>query len=137
MIGQNIRNLRKSQNLTLQQLAARIGTDTSNLSRIERGEIGISETLLRATAQALNTTPGRLYDADLSPSNLTNTPPAIITKTNSKEFVHWFRSAAPYIHAFGGSTFVIAFGGEVVSEADPSVVEFRIDRTYQITVTRH
>jgi amino-acid N-acetyltransferase len=31
-------------------------------------------------------------------------------------FVHWFRSAAPYIHAFRGRTFVIAFGGEVLSE---------------------
>jgi amino-acid N-acetyltransferase len=29
-------------------------------------------------------------------------------------FVQWFRAAAPYIHAFGGRTFVIAFGGEVV-----------------------
>lgn len=32
------------------------------------------------------------------------------------EFVHWFRSAAPYINGFRGKTFVIAFGGEVVSE---------------------
>lgn len=31
-------------------------------------------------------------------------------------FVRWFRAAAPYIHAFGGRTFVIAFGGEVVAE---------------------
>lgn len=31
-------------------------------------------------------------------------------------FVAWFRSAAPYIHAFRGKTFVVAFGGEVVSE---------------------
>ena len=29
------------------------------------------------------------------------------------DFVKWFRSAAPYIHAFRGRTFVIAFGGEV------------------------
>ncbi len=32
------------------------------------------------------------------------------------QFVHWFRSAAPYIHAFRGRTFVIAFGGEVVAD---------------------
>jgi amino-acid N-acetyltransferase len=31
------------------------------------------------------------------------------------DFVKWFRSAAPYIHAFRGRTFVIAFGGEVVA----------------------
>ncbi|MDO8890580.1 MAG: amino-acid N-acetyltransferase [Sulfurimicrobium sp.] len=31
-------------------------------------------------------------------------------------FVQWFRTATPYIHKFRGKTFVIAFGGEVVSE---------------------
>ena len=34
----------------------------------------------------------------------------------SEHFVHWFRSAAPYIHAFRGRTFVVAFGGEVVAD---------------------
>jgi amino-acid N-acetyltransferase len=33
-----------------------------------------------------------------------------------EEFVQWFRAAAPYIHAFRGRTFVIAFGGEVVAD---------------------
>jgi amino-acid N-acetyltransferase len=33
-----------------------------------------------------------------------------------EQFVHWFRSAAPYINAFRGRTFVIAFGGEVVAD---------------------
>ncbi|MHB1232761.1 MAG: amino-acid N-acetyltransferase [Burkholderiales bacterium] len=37
-------------------------------------------------------------------------------KLKTQSFVNWFRAAAPYIHAFGGRTFVIAFGGEVVSE---------------------
>jgi amino-acid N-acetyltransferase len=32
------------------------------------------------------------------------------------DFVRWFRLAAPYIHAFRGRTFVIAFGGEVVAD---------------------
>ena len=32
------------------------------------------------------------------------------------DFVKLFRLAAPYIHAFGGRTFVIAFGGEVVED---------------------
>ena len=31
-------------------------------------------------------------------------------------FVDWFRASAPYIHAFRGRTFVIAFGGEVVDD---------------------
>lgn len=33
---------------------------------------------------------------------------------NSIEFVAWLRSVAPYIHAFRGKTFVVAFPGELV-----------------------
>ncbi|MBC7944487.1 MAG: amino-acid N-acetyltransferase [Burkholderiales bacterium] len=36
--------------------------------------------------------------------------------SSNAAFVQWFRCAAPYIHAFGGKTFVIAFGGEVVAD---------------------
>lgn len=31
-------------------------------------------------------------------------------------FVSWMRAAAPYIHAFGGRTFVIGFGGELLRD---------------------
>ena len=41
------------------------------------------------------------------------------------EFVTWFRSVAPYINAFRGKTFVVAFGGEVV--ADGKFVELTHD----------
>ncbi|MCG2582931.1 amino-acid N-acetyltransferase [Massilia sp. TS11] len=34
---------------------------------------------------------------------------------NPTEFVHWLRSVAPYIHAFRGKTFVVAFPGELVA----------------------
>jgi amino-acid N-acetyltransferase len=47
-----------------------------------------------------------------------------ITAT-SADFVAWFRSVAPYINAFRGRTFVIAFGGEVV--ADGKFVELTHD----------
>lgn len=43
----------------------------------------------------------------------------------STEFVSWFRSVAPYINAFRGKTFVVAFGGEVV--ADGKFVELTHD----------
>jgi amino-acid N-acetyltransferase len=42
------------------------------------------------------------------------TPPA--NSATMRAFVHWIRAAAPYVHAFRGKTFVIAFGGEVVAE---------------------
>ncbi len=36
-------------------------------------------------------------------------------------FVNWFRSASPYIHAHRGRTFVISFGGEVLKQ-NPSLI---------------
>ena len=42
------------------------------------------------------------------------TPPA--NSATMRSFVHWIRAAAPYVHAFRGKTFVIAFGGEVVAD---------------------
>jgi amino-acid N-acetyltransferase len=44
-----------------------------------------------------------------------NAAPAANSAT-TRAFVQWIRSAAPYIHAFRGKTFVIAFGGEVVAD---------------------
>ncbi len=43
----------------------------------------------------------------------------------STNFVAWFRSVAPYIYAFRGRTFVVAFGGEVV--ADGKFIELTHD----------
>lgn len=42
-------------------------------------------------------------------------PPAALPAT-TRAFVQWMRSAAPYVNAFRGRTFVIAFGGEVVAD---------------------
>ncbi len=36
------------------------------------------------------------------------------TMENTAQFVAWLRSVAPYIHAFRGKTFVVAFPGELV-----------------------
>lgn len=116
-LGTIIRNRRQAAKMTLEALATAIDSDAGNLSRIERGELGISEAQIRKIAHALNTTPTSLF----SESDSDNIPPPVSTAIespleNPMDFVHWFRSAAPYIHAFGGRTFVIAFGGEVVSE---------------------
>jgi len=48
-------------------------------------------------------------------SSVPNAAPAAHSAT-TRAFVQWIRSAAPYIHAFRGRTFVIAFGGEVVAD---------------------
>src|SRR5437868_15170080 len=44
------------------------------------------------------------------------TPKSPVPKTEA--FVKWFRSATPYIHRWGGATFVIAFGGEVLADGE-------------------
>ena len=115
-----IRSRRKSLKLTLQTLASQVGADAGNLSRIERGELGINETLLRKVAAALDCTPAYLYALSETTQSTASSQP-IVSTNNTKDFVpqnfvNWFRSATPYIHAFGGRTFVIAFGGEVVDE---------------------
>ena len=126
-LGQHIRNLRKSQSMTLQQMAYLTLADAGNLSRIERGELGCSEVLLRKIAAVLNTTPANLYTENdaIKPllgvqDNVAHYPVTpIVNSLNQptpQDFVQWFRSATPYIHAFGGRTFVIAFGGEIVDE---------------------
>lgn len=44
-------------------------------------------------------------------------PPRRRPRLSSQDrFIDWFQSVAPYIHAFRGKTFVIAFGGEVVAD---------------------
>jgi len=113
-IGSAIRNKRKSLNITLQTLATSIGADAGNLSRIERGELGVSETLLRKIAETLDCTPAYLFT--MSDNPVVQVTPHNKSTFAAKDFVQWFRSATPYIHAFGGRTFVIAFGGEVIDE---------------------
>ena len=38
------------------------------------------------------------------------------TLQQPESFVRWFRQVAPYLHAFRGRTFVVAFGGEMFAE---------------------
>ena len=60
-VGNAIRKRRKQLNLTLQALAARVDTDSGNLSRIERGTQGVSEAMLMRLCDALDCTAAYLY----------------------------------------------------------------------------
>jgi transcriptional regulator with XRE-family HTH domain len=52
LVGKKIRRLRKERRLTQNELAARIGIQQSDLSRIERGEYRVSlDTLFRMLAE--------------------------------------------------------------------------------------
>jgi amino-acid N-acetyltransferase len=43
-------------------------------------------------------------------------PPRRQRLSSQDRFIDWFQSVAPYIHAFRGRVFVIAFGGELVAD---------------------
>lgn len=51
----------------------------------------------------------------IMPDPKTTAPASTPTPATDTRLVSWVRQAAPYIHAFRGKTFVIAFGGEVLS----------------------
>lgn len=63
-IGMTIRKLRKQLGLTLNQLAAEIGSDVGNLSRLERGVQGYSDQMLGKIATALGVPVAALFAED-------------------------------------------------------------------------
>ena len=115
-IGNAIRKRRKALNLTLQELAKLVDADSGNLSRIERGTQGVSEAMLMRLCAALDCSAAYLYSQTETAAGASSPASPRFNLLQPQEFVRWFRSAAPYIHAFGGRTFVIAFGGEVVDD---------------------
>ena len=65
-IGQNIRARRKELKMTLEQLALEIGSDTGNLSRIERGQQSLTTEKISVIAKALNCSPVDLMSSHIA-----------------------------------------------------------------------
>ena len=61
-LGARIKELRKSKNITQEQLVELIGSDTNNLSRIENGKKFMSAEKLAKIAEALNVDIKELFD---------------------------------------------------------------------------
>lgn len=61
--GERIRQLRKTQGMTLHELALRTESDVGNLSRLERGVQGYSELMLQKIAAALETDVATFFTA--------------------------------------------------------------------------
>lgn len=59
-IGERVRRARKALGLSVADLATRTGTDKGTISRIERGEAGISVERLQEIANALGMDPANL-----------------------------------------------------------------------------
>lgn len=61
-IGQNIKYVRKSQKLSQEKLAERIGVSRNYIGMIERAEVNIPTKTLLEIAMALNVHPKTFYD---------------------------------------------------------------------------
>ncbi|MDC0126937.1 amino-acid N-acetyltransferase [Methylophilaceae bacterium] len=105
--GQIVRKLRQEQNMTLACLANLLNLDPGNLSRIERNELKISFNLLEKLSLAFNVSPLVFFDK-VSPQNK--------LVSEAKSFIENFRLSAKFINQFNNKTFVIALGGEVISD---------------------
>ena len=89
-LGEALRKRRKALGLTLQQLATRVSADSGNLSRIERGEQGLSEAMLSRLCSALDCSPAFLYaQAEAAAGSSPQSGPRL-TLRQPQEFVRWF-----------------------------------------------
>ena len=80
-IYERIKYLRKQQNMSQQELALRVGyKDKSAVSKVERGDRDINQTMVKKYAEALNTTP-----ADLMGWEEKENPPAEPQLTEGEE----------------------------------------------------
>ena len=105
--GQTVRKLRQEQNMTLAYLANLISLDPGNLSRIERNELNISFNSIEKLSLAFNVSPLVFFNKSSPQNNLVS---------EVKSFVENFRLSAKFINQFNNKTFVIAIGGEVISD---------------------
>ncbi|ELY2591402.1 helix-turn-helix transcriptional regulator [Cronobacter sakazakii] len=63
-IGDKIRQIRKANKMTLSELALRVDSDVGNLSRLERGMQGYSDTLIQKIAEALGVPVAELFSSN-------------------------------------------------------------------------
>ena len=61
IIGRNIRQLRKSRGMTLEQLAEKVGSTKSTISRYEVGAYEPSFKMIRKISEVFDICPARIY----------------------------------------------------------------------------
>jgi len=63
-VGERVRQIRKAKKMTILELANAIGGDVGNVSRLERGLQGFSESMLKKVATALSVPVSELFSSD-------------------------------------------------------------------------
>jgi transcriptional regulator with XRE-family HTH domain len=66
ILGQNIRQIRKENRLTQEDVADKARLNSSYYGRIERGEINVTVDTLTSIAQALNVDAAELFKSEIS-----------------------------------------------------------------------
>ena len=93
-LGARIKELRKSKNITQEELVELIGSDTNNLSRIENGKKFMSAEKLSKIADALNVDIKELFDFGhiLSDDELKTEIIADINTLSTKQLKYIYKS---------------------------------------------
>lgn len=118
-IGQKIRDARKAKGLTLEALAHQVGTDTGNLSRLERGKQGASQELLRKIMGELEMTVSHVV-----PSHRLNLPAFDNLIAVTAEENRMLRSELKLPHSAGRKFPVVTWHEAYQWAADPSSMFF-------------
>lgn len=94
----SIRAWRKHRKLTIEQLAAEIGMSTSNLSRMERGEVPYNQEHLENIASVLRCRPADLL-VELEPAQRLDEVKAarFVRAMNPKHRKTWFSVAESFV----------------------------------------
>lgn len=80
ILGNSIKSIRKSKNLTQKDLAKLTGFKQNTISNHENGKRQLDELDIRKYAQALNITPQELFNSSKASSPFVKTAPEIISK---------------------------------------------------------
>ena len=93
-LGARIKELRKSKNITQEELVEVIGSDTNNLSRIENGKKFMSAEKLSKIAEALNVDIKELFDFGhiLSDEELKNEIVSDVNALSSKQLKYIYKT---------------------------------------------
>lgn len=112
-IGQNIRNRRIALDLTLEEVAKRIGTSKQTISRYENGIIGnIPSDKIEALSDVLRTTPAYLMGWEKE-------GPAQKDEAKREEFMRLYEAAPAWLRDQVRSLLEAAEAGREAQDADP------------------